>query len=722
MRRSTSVLGGFLGWMSPQRAQPTAGRADDDGDDAGAAFEDASDTWDGDEQRRDPRGSARAGFSALPRTVSSFDVLHGSAPQSTSFDASPAARGERVPVTQSTLKMSQSMDTLAPRRPALEPHPADSWKRRRVDGVEQTSVPGERMQSPPRVAAPEPADPALAQRKRAAPEDAVGDAEVAEVPTRRRTRAAATMLSVLESTESAPAAPSVPEVVNPYQTAQTTRASPRRATRSTRAKALEAARERVAATTSSRAMDEDASTKDSLLDLVERTAPPQPRHAKRRAPNAADDNAAQTCTAKPTDAVAADPESDAAPPSMPTTQPEEARAKPARTDADMPAWCILQPPWKRPPPTLDSDAKRRAYAIPLDELPTFAFDVTPPAYENVESNEPKSSARTDDENPTAQKAGASETLDTSAPALSLEAEEQTQGTLPAFSFGAKGRTQTTMPAFSFGTMEQPQATAPAFSFGTKEQTQTSTPSFSPARKEQPQPTPAFSFNTRATDDGKTGATPGAPAFSFQAKSNAPTPPFSFTSETSGTLSTARGPEAGEDAPFAAKRSGNQSSNVFGAAKAGFSFGTPATQTVDNDRTADSSPGAEAADAEPPSDGAALLTDAGEGEENEKTLHEVRAKIWKMDDGKWQDLGISIFRLKKDTRTDKTRVLARNAVNGNVVLNFLLYAGMKVTRDKSALCFTGFVDANPCTLRCKVKTDSAAEALQEALADEARASA
>lgn len=78
------------------------------------------------------------------------------------------------------------------------------------------------------------------------------------------------------------------------------------------------------------------------------------------------------------------------------------------------------------------------------------------------------------------------------------------------------------------------------------------------------------------------------------------------------------------------------------------------------------------------------------------------------------MGVCILRIKTSKETSKSRVLARNAVNGNVVLNFALYEGLRVTCEKSVLLFLGFVDAKPCNLRCKVKTNEAAESLKEAL--------
>lgn len=115
-----------------------------------------------------------------------------------------------------------------------------------------------------------------------------------------------------------------------------------------------------------------------------------------------------------------------------------------------------------------------------------------------------------------------------------------------------------------------------------------------------------------------------------------------------------------------------------------------------------------------------LTACGQGEEDEATSHEVRAKIWRLDAGAWKDLGVSIVRIKTARDTHKSRLLARNAVNGHVVLNFVLYEGLHVVCDKNVLTFLGFMDAKPCHLRCKVKTPDAAARLKEALLQYAQA--
>lgn len=201
---------------------------------------------------------------------------------------------------------------------------------------------------------------------------------------------------------------------------------------------------------------------------------------------------------------------------------------------------------------------------------------------------------------------------------------------------------------------------------------------------KPAATPAF------------GSTEAKPSFTFgtqaQPSSEAPKPSFTFGASAKPSVESTE-----------TKASGN-------AVKPSFSFSSqaPVAPSVPS-----SVPAAEtSSDAGAPDTNA--LTSQGQGEEDETTSHEVRAKIWRLDGGQWQDMGVCILRIKTSKETSKSRVLARNAVNGNVVLNFALYEGLRVTCEKSVLLFLGFVDAKPCNLRCKVKTNEAAESLKEAL--------
>ena len=221
------------------------------------------------------------------------------------------------------------------------------------------------------------------------------------------------------------------------------------------------------------------------------------------------------------------------------------------------------------------------------------------------------------------------------------------------------------PSFTFGTQAQPSSEAPkpSFTFGAS------------AKPSSEAPKPSFTFGTQVTSS-----------------SEAPKPSFTFGASAKPSVESTE-----------TKASGN-------AVKPSFSFSSqaPVAPSVPS-----SVPAAEtSSDAGAPDTNA--LTSQGQGEEDETTSHEVRAKIWRLDGGQWQDMGVCILRIKTSKETSKSRVLARNAVNGNVVLNFALYEGLRVTCEKSVLLFLGFVDAKPCNLRCKVKTNEAAESLKEAL--------
>ena len=64
--------------------------------------------------------------------------------------------------------------------------------------------------------------------------------------------------------------------------------------------------------------------------------------------------------------------------------------------------------------------------------------------------------------------------------------------------------------------------------------------------------------------------------------------------------------------------------------------------------------------------------AGEGEENEETVAEVRGKVYAMSkksDGtqEWLDRGIGIAKLKKHKETGARRLLMRNSSTGRIIL-------------------------------------------------------
>ena len=553
-------------------------------------------------------------------------------------------------------------------------------------------------------------------------------AEEPEVPVRRSTRAASAMRQVLDSMQpvAPPAAPkpAVPEVVNPYQTrSKSTR--PSRPTLSTRAKALEAARQRASKTASP-----PPEKPSSLLDVVERTEPrrssrlstqdtplwhvtnkpkrpsplamntleqadadvpvsgsmydtippsmsasslvPQitsrlPKSATaqdvpavaKRPRDSVEDVASSTESVEPKE-VTESQEPEQHPTPVPAPQPAPAPSPaPATAPVDVPSWCIVTPPTRRDMPKGLSKDQVQALNVPYDDLAVFSFDVAPAKCDGTFAQVHSFMLKNTSKPPMDAETKSSSSLATEAPKLSSDAQPfsslKAAGEVPPpAATPAFGSTEA-KPPFTFGAPAEPSSEAPkpSFTFGTQ------------AQPSSEAPKPSFTFGAPANSSSE-ASKPSVESTETKSSGDAITPSFSFSSQ----------------APVAP----SVPSSVA-AAETSSDAGAPDTNA---------------------------LTSQGQGEEGETTSHEVRAKIWRLDGGQWQDMGVCILRIKTSKETSKSRVLARNAVNGNVVLNFALYEGLRVTCEKSVLLFLGFVDAKPCNLRCKVKTNEAAESLKEAL--------
>ena len=570
-------------------------------------------------------------------------------------------------------------------------------------------------------------------------------AEEPEVPVRRSTRAASAMRQVLDSMQpvAPPAAPkpAVPEVVNPYQTrSKSTR--PSRPTLSTRAKALEAARQRASKTASP-----PPEKPSSLLDVVERTEPrrssrlstqdtplwhvtnkpkrpsplamntleqadadvpvsgsmydtippsmsasslvPQitsrlPKSATaqdvpavaKRPRDSVEDVASSTESVEPKE-VTESQEPEQHPTPVPAPQPAPAPSPaPATAPVDVPSWCIVTPPTRRDMPKGLSKDQVQALNVPYDDLAVFSFDVAPAKCDGTFAQVHSFMLKNTSKPPMDAETKSSSSLATEAPKLSSDAQPfsslKAAGEVPPpAATPAFGSTEA-KPPFTFGAPAEPSSEAPkpSFTFGTQAQpsSEAPKPSFTFGTQAQPSseaPKPSFTFGAPANSSSE-ASKPSVESTETKSSGDAITPSFSFSSQ----------------APVAP----SVPSSVA-AAETSSDAGAPDTNA---------------------------LTSQGQGEEGETTSHEVRAKIWRLDGGQWQDMGVCILRIKTSKETSKSRVLARNAVNGNVVLNFALYEGLRVTCEKSVLLFLGFVDAKPCNLRCKVKTNEAAESLKEAL--------
>jgi len=108
---------------------------------------------------------------------------------------------------------------------------------------------------------------------------------------------------------------------------------------------------------------------------------------------------------------------------------------------------------------------------------------------------------------------------------------------------------------------------------------------------------------------------------------------------------------------------------------------------------------------------------GEGEEDEETSYSVKTKVYALnkEEGVWKEFGLGVLKVKKHKETGARRLLLRNSSTGKVVINFRVYAGMKLSVTKQAVCFVGHDDkGNGVPFRLRVKTEQAARQLKDVL--------
>ncbi|KAF9520341.1 hypothetical protein BS47DRAFT_755133 [Hydnum rufescens UP504] len=117
--------------------------------------------------------------------------------------------------------------------------------------------------------------------------------------------------------------------------------------------------------------------------------------------------------------------------------------------------------------------------------------------------------------------------------------------------------------------------------------------------------------------------------------------------------------------------------------------------------------------------AAVADSEGEGEENEVALFVTRARLLKYGDNKWISQGTGFFKIKKNSETEKRRVLFRFDATKKVGANFNVFAGIKVTSNRTLVTFPGLEGETMITYGIKVATleqaRDAVAALEEAVA-------
>ncbi|KAF4620606.1 hypothetical protein D9613_000482 [Agrocybe pediades] len=258
------------------------------------------------------------------------------------------------------------------------------------------------------------------------------------------------------------------------------------------------------------------------------------------------------------------------------------------------------------------------------------------------------------------------------------------------------------------TAKPPSAPSSVFSFGNTDKATTSTSS--PFGTFGTSTSTPFSFGSSATGATDKPASSSSNLFGGSDKTTAASP---FT--------------ASKEPPkpfFFGSSSSSSSTSIFGGAKPATAektteaTGETATEGETSDRATPATEGGDA-EAAPTLMGTNPWTEEGEGEENEETVHSVKTKAYKLakgEDGssKWAPLGTGIVRLKKDKDSGSRRMLLRNATNGKVVINFIIYAGLKPTQSKTAVSFVGHDAGASQTYTIRMANENEAKEFKTAL--------
>ncbi|KAJ3137201.1 hypothetical protein HK101_003904 [Irineochytrium annulatum] len=103
-----------------------------------------------------------------------------------------------------------------------------------------------------------------------------------------------------------------------------------------------------------------------------------------------------------------------------------------------------------------------------------------------------------------------------------------------------------------------------------------------------------------------------------------------------------------------------------------------------------------------------------GEEDETTIHQVRCKLYKMeDDKKWHERGVGNIKLNVNTKKDEARLLMRSDGVLRLILNVRIIPNMPCSQTQGRGVTFGGIEEADSTMRmflAKVKDENAAENL------------
>ncbi|KAG0291337.1 hypothetical protein BGZ96_005275 [Linnemannia gamsii] len=185
-------------------------------------------------------------------------------------------------------------------------------------------------------------------------------------------------------------------------------------------------------------------------------------------------------------------------------------------------------------------------------------------------------------------------------------------------------------------------------------------------------------------------------------------------------------------PFSIGRSGSLSSgSSFGLPPSGspsatpkpFVFQTPSnspwaagiTTSTANATSSSSNHGGSQGDQERVADDTkSELVDSRKGEEDERTVYEVRAKLYGVENNELKDLGVGQFRVNEHTVSKKRRMIMRTGGTGLITLNSWIIQGMLPQRNKNMLTIFAIEQGKPKRFMLRVKEEQTAHELLQAL--------
>ncbi|KAF9320489.1 hypothetical protein BG003_005875 [Podila horticola] len=116
----------------------------------------------------------------------------------------------------------------------------------------------------------------------------------------------------------------------------------------------------------------------------------------------------------------------------------------------------------------------------------------------------------------------------------------------------------------------------------------------------------------------------------------------------------------------------------------------------------------------PDDTKSELVDDRVGEEDEKTVFEVKAKLYAVEGGENKDKGVGQFRVNENGETKKRRMIMRIAGTGQLVLNSWVIQKMPPKREKNIVTLFAIEEGKPKRFMLRVKEESSATELVKEL--------